>query len=257
MTNEEKCAADSAQFQDFYAGVAMEIEAQEQSGEENPEPILAMINNAIHTFPDNGYFYYFRGMTYSSLDDYKAALSDLTKAVSMCIDPGSMAEAYSQRGQCYENGYGKPAEAQADYLKALELYRQVLITNPEEAEDTNATIEELELRVKNLNVAPAAPVSPPPPPPPVQAVPPPPPRPAQAAPPPPVQAPPPPPPPVGGAGQQAACPSCGAALPPGSKFCASCGAPVPVAPQKKFCSNCGAQLVAGAKFCSDCGTQAG
>jgi rRNA maturation endonuclease Nob1 len=60
---------------------------------------------------------------------------------------------------------------------------------------------------------------------------------------------------------QLQCPSCGAPLNPGAKFCRACGAPTPVqevteaaSPQ---CSNCGAALSAGSKFCSECGTAVG
>jgi membrane protease subunit (stomatin/prohibitin family) len=73
----------------------------------------------------------------------------------------------------------------------------------------------------------------------------------------------PPPPPApgfagGGAGYAAqqpattACPSCHADNPPGSKFCASCGASM--APPTVTCPSCQASNPAGSKFCSSCGT---
>ena len=47
------------------------------------------------------------------------------------------------------------------------------------------------------------------------------------------------------------CANCGATLPQGAKFCASCGKST--APQVAHCAFCGAELVPGAKFCSNCG----
>lgn len=55
-----------------------------------------------------------------------------------------------------------------------------------------------------------------------------------------------------GASQQASCPKCGAAMPPGAKFCPSCGASLQAA-----CPKCGAKLEAGAKFCPSCGNPLG
>ena len=57
------------------------------------------------------------------------------------------------------------------------------------------------------------------------------------------------------------CPYCGATLPPGAKFCASCGASLAAADQNdnpqnqagSSCLNCGAELPPAAKFCSHCG----
>ena len=46
------------------------------------------------------------------------------------------------------------------------------------------------------------------------------------------------------------CPSCGANVQKGAKFCSECGAKMPVS---KFCSECGAKLSDTAKFCSECG----
>ncbi len=47
------------------------------------------------------------------------------------------------------------------------------------------------------------------------------------------------------------CPSCGAALPEGAKFCPGCGKP---AAQKRTCPVCGAApAVEGARFCAECG----
>jgi len=59
--------------------------------------------------------------------------------------------------------------------------------------------------------------------------------------------------PTCGAPQQAACPKCGAAMPPGAKFCPSCGASL----QAAACSKCGARLEPGAKFCPNCGNLVG
>ena len=82
--------------------------------------------------------------------------------------------------------------------------------------------------------------------------------------------------PLAGALPAVACPKCQASVPAGSKFCGSCGSPMPaaatcpkcnaaVAPGAKFCGNCGAALQSaacpkcnaavapGAKFCGSCG----
>ena len=55
-------------------------------------------------------------------------------------------------------------------------------------------------------------------------------------------------------GVKAGCPSCGAALQPGVKFCPECGTKLA---QKTFCSECGAELKPGTKFCAECGTKVG
>ena len=59
-----------------------------------------------------------------------------------------------------------------------------------------------------------------------------------------------------------ACPSCGADLAEGAKFCSSCGAKVEEpeievvdAEAVPPCSNCGAELEPGAAFCNQCGTK--
>ncbi|MBQ3485078.1 MAG: zinc ribbon domain-containing protein [Clostridia bacterium] len=53
------------------------------------------------------------------------------------------------------------------------------------------------------------------------------------------------------------CPSCGASLPAGTKFCSGCGCKIEAAPaaqtQSIFCTGCGTQLPAGTKFCNSCG----
>jgi predicted nucleic acid-binding Zn ribbon protein len=55
--------------------------------------------------------------------------------------------------------------------------------------------------------------------------------------------------------QALACPSCGAAIQPGQKFCTNCGAAIADAPPAKpTCANCGAELASGARFCTQCGT---
>jgi len=50
------------------------------------------------------------------------------------------------------------------------------------------------------------------------------------------------------------CSKCGALVPPGAKFCPSCGEKQAT---PAFCTKCGAQMPAGAKFCPSCGNQAG
>jgi hypothetical protein len=47
------------------------------------------------------------------------------------------------------------------------------------------------------------------------------------------------------------CPSCGAELEPGGRFCGSCGAASP--PQPAFCWSCGGRLEDDAAFCGRCG----
>ena len=49
------------------------------------------------------------------------------------------------------------------------------------------------------------------------------------------------------------CAKCRAALVPGAKFCAQCGAPSAAASGPKFCSECGGTLAQGARFCAGCG----
>jgi len=87
--------------------------------------------------------------------------------------------------------------------------------------------------------------------------------------------------PAAGVAQGIACPKCNSANPPGTKFCANCGNPMPQAakclscnsdipPGSKFCPSCGAklgagaacpnckaELAAGAKFCPNCGNKIG
>ena len=46
------------------------------------------------------------------------------------------------------------------------------------------------------------------------------------------------------------CPSCGAAVQAGDKFCSGCGQKLEVA---AFCPSCGAKVNAGDRFCSGCG----
>ncbi len=49
------------------------------------------------------------------------------------------------------------------------------------------------------------------------------------------------------------CAKCGAALQPGGKFCAACGAPAE-RPPEPVCATCKAPLKEGARFCSSCGS---
>jgi|GEM_PF-1783962 len=49
------------------------------------------------------------------------------------------------------------------------------------------------------------------------------------------------------------CPACGAEVAPGAKFCGSCGTALVAAPT--VCPSCGAQLAPGAKFCGECGAK--
>jgi len=50
-----------------------------------------------------------------------------------------------------------------------------------------------------------------------------------------------------------ACPSCGASITPGAKFCPECGQPIT---RERFCSECGSKMNADAKFCPECGAKA-
>ncbi len=51
-----------------------------------------------------------------------------------------------------------------------------------------------------------------------------------------------------------ACPACGVANTPGTKFCCSCGTKLePVQPQERKCPSCGKTVAAGVRFCSECG----
>jgi len=70
-------------------------------------------------------------------------------------------------------------------------------------------------------------------------------RPTPAAPTPGVPAPEPP--------QPAPCPSCGAIVRPGARFCPACGHPLTPGRQPRHCQHCGAPLKEGARFCPKCG----
>ena len=59
---------------------------------------------------------------------------------------------------------------------------------------------------------------------------------------------------VAGDSLRAACPTCGAALKSGAKFCAECGTPIK---QNRFCTECGSPMEANAKFCPECGARQG
>jgi DNA-directed RNA polymerase subunit RPC12/RpoP len=61
-----------------------------------------------------------------------------------------------------------------------------------------------------------------------------------------------------GAGAGAACPSCGTANAPGTKFCSECGAKLPeqaAAPAPGTCPACGSVNAPERKFCRDCGAK--
>jgi RNA polymerase subunit RPABC4/transcription elongation factor Spt4 len=51
------------------------------------------------------------------------------------------------------------------------------------------------------------------------------------------------------------CPACGAANPPDTKFCVSCGAEFIVAAKANTCGNCGALVDDEMKFCAHCGAK--
>jgi rRNA maturation endonuclease Nob1 len=50
----------------------------------------------------------------------------------------------------------------------------------------------------------------------------------------------------------ASCPSCGASVSKGGKFCPDCGAALSA---EKHCTDCGTKMPAAAKFCPDCGAK--
>ena len=52
------------------------------------------------------------------------------------------------------------------------------------------------------------------------------------------------------AGMNMRCPKCGVEAAPGKRFCADCGAPLPIR-----CPKCGAEAQVGKPFCADCGTR--
>jgi hypothetical protein len=53
------------------------------------------------------------------------------------------------------------------------------------------------------------------------------------------------------------CPACQAENPPGSKFCAGCGAALPKTPVNVRCAGCGADSPEGSRFCKGCGRPVG
>src|SRR6266851_9835147 len=52
------------------------------------------------------------------------------------------------------------------------------------------------------------------------------------------------------AGMNMHCPKCGVEAAPGKRFCADCGAPLPIR-----CPKCGAEAQVGKSFCADCGAR--
>src|SRR5229473_8513465 len=52
------------------------------------------------------------------------------------------------------------------------------------------------------------------------------------------------------AGMNMHCPKCGVEAVPGKRFCADCGAPLPIR-----CPKCGAEAQVGKSFCADCGAR--
>ncbi len=58
-----------------------------------------------------------------------------------------------------------------------------------------------------------------------------------------------------GTANRVACPKCGGANEPGTKFCHECGAKMDVSTEKVPCVKCGTPLPAGTKFCNECGTK--
>jgi hypothetical protein len=53
------------------------------------------------------------------------------------------------------------------------------------------------------------------------------------------------------------CPACKVENPPGSKFCAGCGAALPKTPVIIRCAACGAESPEGSRFCKGCGRPVG
>jgi hypothetical protein len=53
------------------------------------------------------------------------------------------------------------------------------------------------------------------------------------------------------------CPACKTDNPPGSKFCAGCGAALPKTPVPVRCAACGAESPEGSRFCKGCGRPIG
>lgn len=53
------------------------------------------------------------------------------------------------------------------------------------------------------------------------------------------------------------CASCKTENPPGSKFCAGCGAALPKTPVKASCAYCGIESPEGSRFCKGCGKPIG
>ena len=54
---------------------------------------------------------------------------------------------------------------------------------------------------------------------------------------------------------RASCPSCGAQIPEGAKYCAKCGRAVASFPVAKYCRFCGSRLTEGSMYCHNCGKE--
>ena len=73
-------------------------------------------DEALKLNPNNALAYYGRGTAYYGLRQYKLAIQDLNKALSLLEHP----IIYHNRGLCYQE-LGDKKKAQADFAKAKEL----------------------------------------------------------------------------------------------------------------------------------------
>jgi Flp pilus assembly protein TadD len=83
---------------------------------ENYTEVIRLFTEALQHAPSNGEIYHNRGMAYSSLERWREAISDFSRAISLSPHPSS----YEQRGLAYYQT-GDRDSAFNDWQKALRM----------------------------------------------------------------------------------------------------------------------------------------